>query len=419
MALTDAKIRAAKPDQKPYKITDSGNMFLLVHPNGSRYWRLRYRFLGKEKTLALGQYPEVSLSEAREKRDEARKLVSQGIDPCEQKRVQKAIPTCEQTFETIARQWHRSNKKWSESHSEKTLKSLETHVFPFIGSRDIASLRTPDLLLPVKAAEAKEIYEIAARLQQRISAIMRYAAQSGIINYNPAVDMAGALTTVKRRHRPALALNRISELLARLNTYKGQPLTRLATQLTLLIFIRSSELRFARWSEIDFEKAMWTIPPERKPIEGVKFSHRGSKMRTEHLVPLSRQALGILKQIHTISGEHELIFTGDHNPWKPMSENTVNNALRLMGYDTKVDVCGHGFRTMACSSLIESGLWSRDAVERQMSHQERNGVRAAYIHKAEFLEERRLMLQWWADFLEMNQDTSLSPFDYARICSQK
>ncbi|WNI88074.1 tyrosine-type recombinase/integrase [Citrobacter portucalensis] len=414
MALTDAKIRAAKPDEKPYKIPDTGNMFLLVHPNGSRYWRLRYRHLGKEKTLALGVYPDVSLSEARSKRDDAKKLIAESIDPCEQKRVQKTVPATEQTFEAIARQWHKSNKKWSDSHSDKTLKSLETHVFPFIGSRNITTLRTPDLLIPVKAAEAKEIYEIAARLQQRITAIMRYAAQSGIIAYNPAVDMAGALTTVKRQHRPALPLSRISELLERLEAYRGQPLTRLATQLTLLIFIRSSELRFARWAEIDFDKALWTIPPERKPIEGVKYSHRGSKMRTEHLVPLSGQALYILKQIRDISGGYELIFTGNHNPWKPMSENTVNNALRLMGYDTKVDVCGHGFRTMACSSLIESGLWSRDAVERQMSHQERNGVRAAYIHKAEFLEERKLMLQWWADFLGANRDKAVSPFDFAK-----
>lgn len=364
MALTDAKIRAAKPDEKPYKLADSGNMFLLVHPNGSRYWRLRYRFLGKEKTLALGVYPEVSLSEAREKRDEARKLIAADIDPCEQKRVKKSVPDVTHTFEAIARQWHSSNKKWSESHSEKTLKSLEAHVFPFIGSRDITALKTPDLLVPVKAAEAKEIYEIASRLQQRISAIMRYAAQSGVISYNPAVDMAGALTTVKRQHRPALALNRTTELISRIDAYKGQLMTRLATKLTLLIFIRSSELRFARWSEIDFEKLMWTIPSEREPLPGVKHSHRGSKMRTPHLVPLSRQALDILQQIRIISGEHTLIFTGDHNPWKPMSENTVNNALRLMGYDTKVDVCGHGFRAMACSSLIESGLWSRDAVER-------------------------------------------------------
>lgn len=211
---------------------------------------------------------------------------------------------------------------------------------------------------------------------------MHYAAQSGIISFNPAVDMAGALTTVKRQHRPALALNRTTELINRIESYKGQPLTRLATKLILLIFIRSSELLFARWPEIDFEKAMWTIPSEREPLPGVKHSQRGSKMRTPHLVPLSRQALDILQQIPSISGEHTLIFTGDYNPRNPMSENTVNNALRLMGYDTKVDGCGHGFRTMACSSLIESGLWSKDAVERQMSHQERNSVRAAYIHKA-------------------------------------
>ncbi len=336
---------------------------------------MRYRHLGKEKTLALGQHPEVSLSEARDKRDEARKLISDGIDPCEQQRAKKGAPEAVNTFELVARQWHKSNKKWSEAHSEKVLKSLEGHVFPYIGLRDITTLRTPDLLIPVKAAETKEIYENAARLQQRITAIMRYAAQSGIISYNPAVDMAGALTTVKRQHRPALALNRISELLGRLRAYRGQPLTQLATRLTLLIFIRSSELRFARWSKINFKKALWTIPPERKPIDGVKYSHRGSKMRTEHLVPLSIQALDILKQIHTISGEYELIFTDDHNPWKPISENTVNNALRLMGYDTKVDVCGHGVRAMACSSLIESGLWSKGAVERQMGHQERNGVR--------------------------------------------
>jgi integrase len=193
---------------------------------------------------------------------------------------------------------------------------------------------------------------------------MRYAAQSGIISYNPATDMAGALTTVKRQHRPTLALNRTTELVKRIESYQAQPLTRLATKLTLLIFIRSSELRFARWSEIDFEKSMWTIPSERMPLPGVKHSHRGSKMHTPHLVPMSRQALEILQQIRAISGEHTLVFTGDHNPWKPMSENTVNNALRLMGYDTKVDICDHGFRAMACSSLIESGLWSRDAVER-------------------------------------------------------
>ncbi len=256
MALTDAKIRAAKPTDKAYKLTDGAGMFLLVHPNGSRYWRLRYRILGKEKTLALGVYPEVSLSEARTKRDEARKLISEGIDPCEQKRVKKVVPDLQLSFEHIARRWHASNKQWAQSHSDKVLKSLETHVFPFIGNRDITTLNTPDLLIPVRAAEAKQIYEIASRLQQRISAVMRYAVQSGIIRYNPALDMAGALTTVKRQHRPALDLSRLPELLSRIDGYKGQPVTRLAVMLNLLVFIRSSELRYSRWSEIDIDNAM-------------------------------------------------------------------------------------------------------------------------------------------------------------------
>ncbi|HFD0758295.1 TPA: tyrosine-type recombinase/integrase [Escherichia coli] len=420
MALTDAKIRAAKPTDKAYKLTDGAGMFLLVHPNGSRYWRLRYRILGKEKTLALVVYPEVSLSEARTKRDEARKLISEGVDPCEQKRAKKVVPDLQLSFEHIARRWHASNKQWAQSHSDKVLKSLETHVFPFIGNRDITTLNTPDLLIPVRAAEAKQIYEIASRLQQRISAVMRYAVmryavQSGIIRYNPALDMAGALTTVKRQHRPALDLSRLPELLSRIGSYKGQPVTQLAVMLNLLVFIRSSELRYARWSEIDIDNAMWTIPAEREPLPGVKFSHRGSKMRTPHLVPLSKQVVAILAELQTWAGENGLIFTGAHDPRKPISENTVNKALRVMGYDTTQDVCGHGFRAMACSALIESGLWSRDAVERQMSHQERNGVRAAYIHKAEHLEERRLMLQWWADFLDANRERFISPFEYAKI----
>ncbi|EFH8541272.1 DUF4102 domain-containing protein [Escherichia coli] len=352
MALTDAKIRAAKPTDKAYKLTDGAGMFLLVHPNGSRYWRLRYRILGKEKTLALGVYPEVSLSEARTKRDEARKLISEGIDPCEQKRVKKVVPDLQLSFEHIARRWHASNKQWAQSHSDKVLKSLETHVFPFIGNRDITTLNTPDLLIPVRAAEAKQIYEIASRLQQRISAVMRYAVQSGIIRYNPALDMAGALTTVKRQHRPALDLSRLPELLSRIDSYKGQPVTRLAVMLNLLVFIRSSELRYARWSEIDIDNAMWTIPAERKPLPGVKFSHRGSKMRTPHLVPLSKQAVAILAELQTWAGENGLIFTGAHDPRKPISENTVNKALRVMGYDTTQEVCGHGFRAMACSALM-------------------------------------------------------------------
>ncbi|EMZ5447023.1 MULTISPECIES: tyrosine-type recombinase/integrase [Morganellaceae] len=416
MALTDAKVRAAKPLDKSYKLTDGDGMHLMVHTNGSKYWRLQYRFGGKQKMLALGVYPDISLAEAREKRDAARKLIANGFDPSEKRKEVKEEQQKEfNTFEKVARDWHATNKKWSEGHSNRVLKSLEDNIFATLGKRNIVELKTRDLLEPIKAVEVSGRLEVAARLQQRVTAIMRYAVQSGLIDYNPAQDMAGAVATGKRVHRAALELKRLPELLQRIDDYKGRPLTKLAVKLTLLVFIRSSELRFARWDEIDFDNAMWTIPAEREAIEGVKYSHRGSKMRTTHLVPLSRQAIEILKQIYQFSGNNELIFIGDHNPRKPMSENTVNNALRVMGYDTKTEVCGHGFRTMACSSLIESGLWSKDAVERQMSHQERNSVRAAYIHKAEHIDERRLMVQWWADYLDANLEQTISPFDFAKL----
>jgi integrase len=413
MALTDTKVRSAKPEAKEYSLVDGDGMFLLIHPNGSKYWRFRFRFGGKQHLMAFGVYPETSLADARQKREEARRLVAAGVDPREHKRAVKEELAKEViTFESVARDWHASNQKWSESHSGRVLKSLEDNLFDVIGKRNIAELKTRDLLIPIKAVEMSGRLEVAARLQQRTTAIMRFAVQSGLIDYNPAQEIAGAVATAKRQHRAALELNRIPELLHRIDTYTGRPLTRLAVELTLLVFIRSSELRFARWSEVDFETAMWTIPGEREPLEGVKYSHRGSKMRTPHLVPLSRQALVILEKIKSMSGNRELIFVGDHDPRKPMSENTVNKALRVMGYDTKVEVCGHGFRTMACSSLIESGLWSKDAVERQMSHQERNSVRAAYIHKAEHLGERRLMVQWWADFLEINRIKETNPFTF-------
>ena len=411
MALTDTKVRTAKPTDKQYKLTDGSGMHLLVHPNGSKYWRLQYRFDGKQKMLALGVYPDVSLADARTRRDDARNLLANNIDPGDKNKIEQEEA---RTFEQLAVEWHATNKKWSEEHSRRVLKSLEDNLFPAIGKRNIADLKTRDLLAPIKAVELSGRLEVASRLQQRTTAIMRYAVQSGLLDYNPAQEMVGAVASSNRQHRPALQLKRIPELLRRIDSYTGRPLTRLAVELTLLVFIRSSELRFARWSEIDFETSMWTIPAEREAIDGVKHSQRGSKMRTPHLVPLSHQALAILKDVYKLSGDRDFVFIGDHDHRKPMSENTVNKALRVMGYDTKVEVCGHGFRTMACSSLIESGLWSRDAVERQMSHMERNSVRAAYIHKAEHLDERRLMLQWWADFLDANRESEVSPYDFGK-----
>lgn len=413
MALTDMTVRNAKPQDKAYKLTDSNGLFLFISPAGSKLWRFRYRFENKEQTFSIGPYPEISLSEARSKRDDARKLLVNGINPAQQKRDTKEAKASIRTFEAVAREWHKSNRKWDADHAKRVLTSLETHVFPTLGQRDIAELNTRDLLVPVKAAEARGNIDTAGRLQSRISNILRYAVQNAYITYNPAHDMRGAVSAQKTEHRPALPFDNVTTLLEKIDAYKGQPLTILAIRLALLIFIRSSELRFARWPEIDFKRALWTIPEKRKEIPGVKYSTRGAKMRTPHLVPLCKQAVEILEQIKEISGEFELVFTGDHNPYKPMSENTVNKALRLMGFDTKTDVCGHGFRTMACSAMIESGLWSKDAVERQMSHKERSNVRAAYIHLAEHYEERKQMMQWWADYLDANREGYVTPYEFA------
>lgn len=288
-------------------------------------------------------------------------------------------------------------------------------MFPLIGERDIKSLKLPELIEPIKIVENAGKVDVARRLQQRVAAIMRYAAQNGIIEYNPAQDITGAVAPSETHHHPALELEELPEFLKRIGQYKGKELTRLAMQLNLLVFIRSSELRFARWSEIDLQKALWTIPARREPIAGVKFSQRGAKMRTPHLVPLSRQAVAVWKLIQRLNGpDQPLLLPGARNAKATMSEGTINKALRVMGYNTKVDVCCHGFRTMACSALVESGKWSSEAVERQMSHQERSGVRAAYIHKAEHMDERQKMMQWWADYLDENRVGWVSPYEFAK-----
>lgn len=415
MPLTDRQIRHAPSVEKPTKLSDEKGLFLLINPNGSRYWRLKYRIAGKEKLLSLGVYPETSLSEARSKRDEARKLITQGIDPSEQRKSSKQANTdvSENNFEVIAREWHAKNAaKWSTDHAARILQRLEADIFPEIGQRDVAELKTRDLLAPLRKVEERGALDLASRLRQHIHGILRYAVQIGLIEANPASDTTGALATRKAIHRPALPLERIPELLKRIDQDNGRLLTKLALQLTLLTFVRSSEIRFMRWNEIDHERAIWTIPANRIEINGVKHSHRGAKMKEPHVVPLSRQALEVLEKLRPMTGHLELVFAGDHDAHKPMSENTVNHALRRMGYDTKTEICGHGFRAMACSALIESGLWSEDAIERQMSHKERNSVRAAYTHKAEFLAQRRQLVQWWANWLDANSEHFTPPNEY-------
>lgn len=396
-------------------------MFLRVTPKGSKYWQMAYRFEGKQKLFSIGVYPAVSLSDARQRRDEARRLLAQGIDPNAKKQAEvkelKAKRDNTRSFRTVAKAWFSTKTKWSDDYGDAVWKRLETYVFPVIGDKDVAELDTGDLLVPVKKVEALGYLEVAMRIQQYITAILRHAVQQKLIRHNPAYDMEGAVQKPQTEHRPALELEEIPQLLNKIAEYKGRRLTILAIQLNLMIFIRSSELRFARWSEIDFKSKLWVIPEQREAIENVKHSTRGAKMKRKHFVPLCKQAMKILKEIRQLTYEEGqddgLIFTGCYDSFKPMSENTINKALRNMGYDTKQDICGHGFRTLACSALIESGLWSEDAVELQMSHKESNSVRAAYTHKAKHLDQRRLMLQWWADFLDANSNDMVRPFEFA------
>lgn len=417
--LTDPKCEAAKARDKDYKLFDGQGLFLLVKSSGVKTWRFKFtRPDGREGLATFGNYPALGLKSARDKKAAALALLVEGVDPIEHERHQQeaAKAAARNTFQIIAQEWHVATgktKNWTPDHAAKVMRRMELYLFPPLGHRPVDKLKVRDLLAPLKAAEQRDTLELASRLRQYTTGVMRYAVQHGYIENNPARDLAGATATRKAQHRPALPLEQLPELMQRLGAYKGRTLTRLAVELTLYVFIRSSELRFARWGEIDMPRSLWTIPGKREAIEDVKHSERGAKMRTPHLVPLSRQALGLLGQVHMLSGHYDLVFPGDHYHYKPMSENTVNAALRRMGYDTKTEVCGHGFRAMACSALVESGLWSREAVERQMSHQERNTVRAAYIHKAEHIEERRLMVQWWADYLDANREQHVTPYEFA------
>ncbi|MEB2704045.1 integrase arm-type DNA-binding domain-containing protein [Citrobacter koseri] len=413
--LTDSKIRAAKYLTKSYKLTDSQGLYLTVSASGAKLWYLRYRLNGKESRLALGPYPQTTLAEAREKRDAARKLLASGISPSQLRKVHNTAVDESRTFQYVAQAWHTSSLKlWSDAHAAKILTCLKRYVFPVIGTMDIVQVETRHLSQLVKAIDDKGVHDVAGRVRQHLTKIMRHAVQQGTIKYNPAYDLDGVVSPVVTRHHPALPLNRLPELLGKINNYRGRLLTRLALELNLHVFLRSSELRLARWDEFNLKAHIWTVPAKRETVKGVRFSERGAKMKDEHLVPLSRQAVALLKQIQAISGESVFVFPGAHTLNKPMSENTINKALCVIGYDTKTEVCGHGFRTMACSALNESGRWSKDAIERQMSHKERNGVRAAYVHKAEHLEARIEMMQWWSDYLEVSREGYVAPYIYAR-----
>ena len=415
--LSDSACRSAKPTDRAYKLFDGDGLYLLVQPNGRKGWRLRYvKPDGREGLTSFGSYPVVGLADARNKRLAVKRMLAEGIDPIENKHQTKTQAAIKgRTFESAALEWHKAmSAKWAPGHAKTVLSRLKTHVFPLIGARSIVDLDTHDLMQPLEAIQKRGTIDVALRVQNYLQSIMREAKRSRQITANPAYDLEGLIKAPRVIHRPALPLSRLPELQERVDTYKGRALTRLTVMLSLHVFVRSSELRFARWGEFDLKRGTWEIPDTRPALDGVPFSTRGTKMAGDiHLVPLSPQAVTLLEQIHVLTGEFDLVFAGDAKPWKPMSENTVNSALRKMGYDTKTELCGHGFRSMACSALIESGLWSETAIERQMSHKERNNVRAAYIRKAEFIEERRLIMNWWSRYLEANRQEHVTPHEFA------
>lgn len=387
MPLTDTAVRQARPKEKAYKLADGGGLFLLVQPNGAKYWRWKYRFAGKEKLLALGVYPEISLKEARSRRDKARKLLDSGTDPTAHRRAEKRRQKvlAANSFEAIAREWHEHQRgRWTATHADRVLDSLEKDLFPSLGLRPIAEITPAEVLDVVRAVERRDALDVAHRVLQRAAAVFRYAIQTSRAEVNPATELRGALKTRATVHRAALTADELPEFLEKLDAYDGEALTRLGLSLVVLTFVRSRELREARWEEIDFDDALWRIPAARM------------KMRRDHLVPLSTQAIEVLEQIRLLTGRFDLVFPGRSNITKPMSENTLLYAMYRMGYHQRATV--HGFRATASTILNEQG-WPPDVIERQLAHAERNKVRAAY-HRSEYLAERTKMMQAWADYLD-------------------
>jgi integrase len=383
--LTDTVIKAAKPQEKPYKLSDRDGLVLLVNPNGSRWWRLRFHFEGKEKMFSLGTYPEVPLKRAREKRDEARRLLADGINPSAKRSAEKAAVT--DTFEAVGREWFaQQTPNWAPSHSIKILARLEQDLFPWLGSRPVGAIKAAELLGTLRRIEKRGALDTAHRAHQNSGQIFRYAVATGRAERDPSGDLRGALAPAKPSHYPTITdPEKIGVLLRAIDGYSGSQIVRLALKLAPLVFVRPGELRAAEWTEFDFKKQEWRIRAERM------------KARVQHIVPLSKQAIVVLEELQPLTGDTKYLFPSIRTWIKPMSENTVNAALRGLGFSSD-ELTAHGFRSMASTLLNEQG-WHRDAIERQLAHGERDQVRAAYNY-AEHLPERRKMMQSWADYLD-------------------
>jgi len=386
--LTDIAARNAKAKDKPYKLAAGGGLYLEIMVNGSKYWRMKYRFAGREKRLAVGVYPEVTLKEATSARDKARAVLREGRDPSAEKRLAKQQQklASANSFEAVAAEWLERRQDLAASTRERAGAMFKAYVYPWIGPRPVGEINAQELLAVLRRPESQDKLETTQRLRQLCGQVFRYAVATGRAERDPTTDLRGAIKTNKNRHFASITDPvRVGELLRAIDGYSGQFTTKSALKLAPLVFTRPGELRRAEWSEIDLQAKQWNIP--------------GSKMKMgeAHIVPLSTQAVAVLEELHPLTGQGRYLFPSVRSPRDPMSDNTVNAALRRLGYTTE-DMTGHGFRTMASTLLHELG-WNTDAIERQLAHAERDPIKAAY-NRAQHLPERRRMMQAWADYLD-------------------
>jgi len=390
MALSDTKIRGVKPSEKQIKLFDGGGLFLLVTTAGGKLWRLKYRFEGKEKLISLGTYPEISLADARDRRDKARVQLAHGIDPGAVRKAQKQAETEEtETFEVVAREWYtKFIKDWSEGHAATIMRRMDVDIFPWIGNRPIAEIKAPELLTVLRRVEKRGALEAAHRIRTVTGQVFRYAVATGRAERDPSSDLKGALPQPEKKNHAAITdPKEVAPLLRAIDGYQGHFIVKCALRLAPLFFVRPGELRHAEWAEIDLSEAVWSIPAHKM------------KTKQAHIVPLSKQAMEILAKLKELTGASKYVFPSGRSFARPMSENTINAALRYMGYD-KDTMTGHGFRAMARTILDEVLQVRPDWIEHQLAHAVRDPNGRAYNRTAH-LEERRKMMQKWADYLDV------------------
>jgi len=388
LPLTDVAVKNARPKDKRYKLADGDGLYLEVLPMGGKFWRMKYRLGGVEKRLVFGLWPAISLKQARQLREEARSLLAAGVDPGQKRKQDRAeaIADAENTFEKVAHEWlDHMAASWTASTGKTNINRLAQDIFPHLGAKPIKEIGAPELLAVLRRVEARGAKETAKRLRSLCGQVFRYAVSTGRCERSPAEDLKGALAKARPKHFASITNPRgVAGLLRSIDGYEGSAETRAALKLAPLTFTRPGELRQAEWSEIDMEAQEWRIPAEKM------------KMRDAHIVPLSRQAVAILRELHPVTGDGRFCFPSERTKDRPMSNNTINAALRRMGF-AREEMTGHGFRAMASTLLHEQG-WMPDVIERQLAHAERNKVKAAY-NRAEYLPERRRMMQAWADYL--------------------